>query len=193
MPQPLTFEELVSRKKPATVTVPVALDPDLAGELEDARRARDLAAVKAEARPNDSDAQARLWETEEAYDRLMARMEEEGVVVHFVLRAIGRATYDALQDAHPPTQEQRNKAKRLGLDASGALAWNPETFPAALVAASLVEPKLSEAEMQALWADDNWNQAELSELFAAAVKVSGTRRTVELGKDSTRIRRSAPS
>jgi len=102
--------------------------------------------------------------------------------VWMTFRGIGRARYDALQERHPPTAEQQLKTKQqLGTD--DKLAWNPDTFPPALIAACLVEPKLTEEEVQRLWISDEWNQAELATLITTALEVNSTRRTVELGKD----------
>jgi hypothetical protein len=185
----VTYDDLVSRKKPVTKTVTIVLDPVLADEYEDAKRERDVASARAGARPADSDVQARLWEAEETLARLEARLEEERALVRFTFRAIGRAAYDALASLHPPTPAQRAHGKATGQET----VVNEETFPPALVAASLVEPKLSPAEAQALWADDAWNSAELLALFAAAAGVNGTRRTVELGKGSRRTQPSAQS
>lgn len=187
---PLTFEDLVNRKKATTKTVPIALDPELAVELEEARQARDSAARAAAIRDKDTDAQAALWQAEERVAALEQRMRDEDAVAYFTLKSIGRAAYDALVDAHQPTGAQRAKAKSLGI---GELAWNHETFPPALVAACLVEPQLSEEEVASLWRDDSWNQAELQALLQAAIEVNGTRRTVELGKGSMKIPSSGPS
>jgi hypothetical protein len=185
--RPMTFDHLVSRKKPITKTVAIALDPDLAEELEEARRGRDTAAARAGARANDSEAQAQLWEAEERLAQVEARMVDEEAVAYFTFRSIGRALYDALVDEHQPTPAQRAKAKSLGM---GEIAWNPDTFPPALVAACLVTPPLTSDEMQALWRDDAWNQAELNAMLQAAVDVNGSRRTVELGKGSRKTQAS---
>lgn len=189
--RPVTYDYLASRKRPVTDTVGIVLDPDLAEELEEARQARDAAWARAQARQNDSDAQAALWEAEEKLAQVQQRMVDEEAVVQFTFRSIGRAAYDALVDANPATPAQRAKFKAQGI--TEGINWNEETFPPALVAACLVEPKLSEAEVQALWRDPNWNQAELSALVVAAIKVNGNRRTADLGKGSQRTRSSAPS
>ncbi len=184
------LDHLLSRKKAVTKTVAIALDPELAEELEEARRARDAAVSRANARSTDSEAQAQLWEAEELYAKAEQRLIDEDAIAHFTFRGIGRAAYDALVDAHQPTPAHRAKAKSLGM---GEIAWNPDTFPPALVAACLVEPKLTPDEMVALWGDDNWNQSELNAMLEAAITVNGTRRTIDLGKGSKVTQRSGRS
>jgi len=166
------------------------MDPELAELHGDAKRAQEIAANRAAARPNDTDAQAELWRAEQALEELENRLRDEDAIVEFTFRSIGRAAYDALANAHQPTALQRAQAKALGM---GEIMWNTETFPPALVAASLVEPKLSAEEVESIWRDDNWNQAELNALLQAAVEVNGTRRTVELGKGSSKTRSSGPN
>lgn len=182
MGRPLTFDHLVGKKKPLTKTVPVVLDPDLAEVYEEARRARDLANARVQVR-DDAEAHAQLLDADRALEEVRQRLEDEGAVAYFKFRGIGRAAYEALVDRHPPTAEQRSQAKSKGLDGQ---AWNPDTLPQALVAACLVEPKLSADEVDQLWASPNWNQAELAVLLTTAIEVNGTRRTVDMGKDSRR-------
>lgn len=168
----------------------IALDPDLAEEYSDAKRAQEIAANRATSRPNDTGVQVELFQAEEALAKLEERMRDEDAVASFTFRSVGRAAYDGLVDDHQPTAAQRAKAKSQGVSEIG---WNYETFPQALVALCLVEPKLSEDEVCALWQSSEWNQAELNVLLQAAVEVCGTRRTVELGKDWRTTRSSVPS
>lgn len=191
MPRPVTLDHLISQKKAVTETVEIVLDPALAEELESARKTRDVAAARASVRSTDSEAQAQMWEAEEIVARLERQVEEEEVAVYFTFRSIGRATFDALVAAHPAGPEQRAKYKRAGVTED--IPWNEDTFPPAIIAASLVEPKLTEEEVRALWLADNWNQAELSVLALAAIKVNGVRRTTDLGKGSRKTQPSAQS
>lgn len=196
--RPPTFDHLLSRKRPVTKTVIITLDPDLAEEHTAAKRHQEATAAKAANRPDDTEAHTELWEAEQRLADLEQRLADEDAVAFFTFRSIGRAAYDALVDEHQPTAAQRAEAKARGM---GTIAWNPDTFPPALVALCLEsvrlpgsEPeKLSEAQVRALWESDDWNQLELGELFTAAAEVNGTRRTVELGKDWPRTRSTGPS
>lgn len=179
MTRPVPLDRLLSKKKPLTKTVAVVLDPDLAEEFEDARRLRDTARMRVDRSPKDTEAAFALIESDQKLDELRGRLEAEDAVMMFRFRGIGRVGYEQLVDRHPPSAEQRTKAKSQGYE---ALAWNPETFPQALVAACLIEPELSFEQVCELWDSADWNQAELQVLLNAAVEVNGTRRTVELGK-----------
>lgn len=190
MSRPLTYDHLVGRKKPLTRSIPVVLDPGLAEEYNEIRSAAEVAAIRAQNRPDDTDAQFAHLEAEQALTAARARLDEAEAVVWFKFRGIGRHRYEALAEAHPPTELQRIKARAGGMRED--LPWNPETMPPALIAACLVEPQLTEEQAAALWNDPDWNQAELGHLFAAAIEVNGQRRTVELGKGSERTRSSGP-
>lgn len=191
MVPPLSFEELISKKKAVTTTVAIPLDPGLAEELHKAKEARDDAARTASIRDKDTDAQARLWQAEERVSQIEQKLRDDDAVAYFKLRSIGRAAFDALVTAHQPTSAQRAKAKSLGF--SGEMAWNHETFPPALVAACLVEPEMTEDQARLLWQSEAWNAAETQALFDAALEVNGTHRTVELGKEFVKTRSSGPS
>jgi hypothetical protein len=192
MPKPVTLDHLLSQKKATTETVEIVLDPELAEELAEARKTRDAAAARASVRTTDSEAPAQMWEAEETVARLERKVEEEEVAVYFTFRSIGRAAFDSLVAAHPAGAEQRARLKRFGVNAED-VPWDEESFPPAIIAASLVEPKLTEAEVRALWHADNWNQAELSALVIAAIKVNGVRRTADLGKGSRKTQPSGRS
>lgn len=180
MVRPATADHL-KKKRPATKTVEVVLDPTLAVELRDAERARDLAQVRLDARPGDHDLQSAVWAAGEAVDVLRARADEEDAVVAVRFRSIGRLAWDELIRDHPPTDEQVAEAKSAGL---GDLNFNSDTFPPAVVAASLDDPKMTAEEVAELWDSPDWNQAELELLFIAALEVNNSRHTLDLGKDS---------
>lgn len=185
--RPLTFDHLVGKKKPLTKTVPVVLDPDLAELHEEARRDRDVAHARVQVRGDDPEAAAQLLDADRRLEELRQQLEDADAIAYFTFRGIGRARYEALVDKHPPTLEQRTKAKATGM---GELAWNHDTFPPALVAACVTEPAMTEEQVAQLWASEDWNQAELVTLLNAAIEVNGSRRTVELGKGSRRPTRS---
>ncbi len=88
------------------------------------------------------------------------------VVLRF--RAVGHKRYKALLDAHPPTDEQKQDENHP--------PYNSETFPIALIAASCVEPRMTEEQVQEL--DDEWNTSELVPLWLAAIEVNTQRREV---------------
>lgn len=95
------------------------------------------------------------------------------------LLAIGGEAYDELEAKHPPDDGDTNS---LGMP----LRWNPRTFPPAIVAACLVEPVLSEAEVRTVFASPAWSKAELDRLFDAAYRLNNeTSGVVLAGKGSS--------
>lgn len=107
---------------------------------------------------------------------------EGSEVVEMRFRAIGNKRYDALIRAHPPVAQTKDQPE----DMSGA-PYNPQTFPVALVAASCVEPEMTEEQVTVL--RDTWNVAEYSQLWVAALTVNTSRRqVVEAGKGSSGTR-----
>jgi hypothetical protein len=82
----------------------------------------------------------------------------EGGTLH--IRALTRRQYRALLDAHPPAAGEE--------DAD----WNGDTFPPALIAATVVKPKFSEAQAQELW--DDWEPSEAGRVFLACYHINET-------------------
>lgn len=174
----LTYADIKKKKKPLFQRVPIALDGDKADEFNAARaRVDELEAQLAEL--NDKATRSALVDAKNKLEELRSEMEDNVVV--FVFRAIGRPAFEDLTAEHPPTKKQKDEAEKKGAEEP---AWNSETFPPALVAAALVEPKLTEEEVLEIWNSDNWNDAELMALFLAAFNVNQNRKVVDLGKDS---------
>ncbi|MFI6088459.1 hypothetical protein [Streptomyces sp. NPDC051218] len=124
-----------------------------------------------------------------AHSDATAKAEEEvenaqeffdNLSIELTFKALPRPILDGLIKRFPPTEAQ----------AEDGDAWNPETFPAALVAAAHIERDderntvegMSEVDAQGLL--DSWPVAESNALFAAAWQAQQIVRTstVELGK-----------
>ena len=177
MPRPQTFDHLRGRKKPNTKKVLVVLDPDLADEFNAARQRLDRAKIRYESRPDTPEYITEHDQAKAEFDALRERIDDE--LVEFSFRSIGPKQFEELLLAHQPTPEQRAEAKRKGDDPPN---WNPDTFPQALVAASLMSPKMTEAEVKELYNDPDWSGGETSQFFFAALDANSNRRTVDLGK-----------
>lgn len=76
-------------------------------------------------------------------------------------RAIPPKRYDRLVAEHPPSKADREKGS----------SWNPETFPAALVAAVSDVPRLSLEQAQEIADSEEWSGGEFATLFLEALKV----------------------
>lgn len=87
----------------------------------------------------------------------------------WAFRRLSARAYEALIRAHPPTAEQ----KAAGGQGMFAPTFNPDTFVPALVAAALVEPRLTAEQVAALWEDDEdalLSSGELVDLGSAAIQ-----------------------
>jgi len=187
--RPATADHLKSKKKRATKVIDVVLDPDVARAVHDAEWAVEQAEGRLRVAPDDEAAQAAVWAAKAELDTLRAQAAADEAVVTLKFRSVGHHAYDQLVRDHPPTAEQIAEVKAAGM---GDLNFNADTFPPALVAASLEEPKMTVAEVTELWDSPDWNQAELSAIFTAAVEVNSRRVTLDLGKDSSGTTPTAP-
>lgn len=177
MVRPATLDHLRASKKPVTDTVVIPLDSSLAEKYNAAKGEYEFARTRLQGKPDDVGLQNLYADAEEKFLALHEQMEDNAV--SFTFRSIGREPYEELIDQNQPTKEQRDKARKAG----GQLTYNPDTFPPKLLAASSLDPKLTEAEAKELWNDDRWNQAELMSLFLTAMSVNQNRRVIDLGKD----------
>ncbi len=172
MPRPTTYDHLKSSKKPNCKKIDICLDPEMADEFNELKQKLFVAKVRCESDSTPINRQD-LSDIQDQYDNLLAAIEDQ--VVTFKFNGVGRKRYEKLVMAHAPTKAQLEKE---GND----LAWNTDTFPVALVALSLAEPKLTQEEVQDLWDDDNWGTGETTELLQAAFEANANRPTVNLGK-----------
>ncbi|MFD3511936.1 hypothetical protein [Streptomyces sp. NPDC058657] len=117
-------------------------------------------------------AETELREAQEAFD---------AASLELTFKALPRPILDGLIKRFPPTEEQ----------AEDGDTWNPETFPAALVAAAHIERDETGQAVEGFTEDDaqdlldSWSVSESNALFAAAWQAQQITRasTAELGKD----------
>jgi hypothetical protein len=96
--------------------------------------------------------------------------------VEVIFRSIGRPKFEKLKREHPPTEAQKAEFKtEYGVDAE----YNPDTFSAALIAASCVQPEMTPQQVQSLADDHDWNAGEIQHLFQLALQVNTQRRAVD--------------
>jgi len=176
---PLDFAELQKRKRPATATRDIALDPAAVDAYNEALAARDeaVAHVTTSEGVGVAEARRRLAEATDALVATETALRDS--LATFRFQALGADEYESLVDLHPPTPEQTATARREG---NLLPKWNVDTFPQALVAACCVEPALDEAEVSQLWKSPDWNQSERLELFYGALEANSSRRVPDLGK-----------
>jgi hypothetical protein len=184
-------KKLATKWKPLERRVPVVLEDDCLDELDAARAALTTAQIDAD---QARDRMFRLARTPEmgpeellALDNLIAERVKAQIQPHldavaaaertvldhtriYTLRSLGRRGYRELLEQHPPREEDHAAARaETGLEQAQS-QWNDETFPRALVAASCADPQLTDDDLTEMF--DNWNDAQLIELVAAAVAVN---------------------
>lgn len=195
--RPETFDHLKSKKKPLRREVIIPGEDAPVEEYEKAVRALERAEVRNEA--------------EEVVDACAARvasaidaLREASAV--FVMQSIGRKALRELIEAHPPSDAQMKEWEKEAFiiptnddiaeaakndkplpkpirkqDAPPEPAWNFETYPRALMAASCIDPVMTEDQVQEL--DDEWNAEETLELWMAALEVNSSKRSANWGKE----------
>lgn len=85
----------------------------------------------------------------------------EPVEVSIWFEAIAAAHYDKLVAKCPPKQEDKKQG----------LQYNVDSFAPKIIAATCVQPSMSEDEAKELWESDNWNRGERMQLFMGAIEV----------------------
>jgi hypothetical protein len=182
--RPPTYDHLKSHKKPNTTQIRIALNSDVQEAFEESVGKLEMARMMTENLPEGpakNRAAVDLVDAQAAFEKAKADVVKNSVIFKF--RSIGRTKYDKLINEHPPTPSQKEEFDQIKDDPTDQLAWNPETFSVALVAASLVEPEFTEAEVKDLWEDENWSQNDLGVLFQTALSANTARSVVDLGKD----------
>lgn len=169
MARSATFDDLL-KKAQREKTITVYLDDDLARRVEELEQRERILSV------NDPDSELPAVRDDLAQARL--ELAEHAVEMRF--RGISKMQMDRLIRRYPATDDQRKEWRRNGLD--GSPPYDFDKYRPALVAATLVEPHLSEDEVLELW--DSWNSGDTSLLFDAAADVCLFRRDVDIPKDS---------
>lgn len=180
------LDRLRSKKKPFTQRVSICCDVELAERFDEVRAERDEIRGNVERygfleRPVPEDVARKLEDVEAEFDALEAEVVESNET--FVFRGIRRDALDSLLDEHRPTKDNIDVNVKKGLPAP---EWNPDTFPPALCAATCIShPDLTIDDWKVLWHDsEEWNSAELQQMFACAYNANSNMRVVDMGKGS---------
>lgn len=157
----------IKGKKAITRRVLVPLDDDQAKVLGDLAEAVGRARLVGDA--------SAISKAEDLQRLGQDKLIEEGALA-FTFRGIGRKPYEQLRLNNEPTDDQRAKA----LAESQPIQWNPDTFPAALCAASAVD--CGDVDWLAdVFESEEWGPGELAALFSAALEANSDRRVAQLG------------
>ena len=163
------MERLRRRSLPERV-LQICDDAALRAEYDEARRAADRARLLAETDPGNDVLAERAAQAAGRREAATEALREASTYLTF--RALPRPVLEELLNAHPPTDEQ----------VADGSAFNPDTFPAALVAASSADG-MTDPEARELL--DAWSAPDANALWQAAWEVQQEFRThrADLGKD----------
>lgn len=162
------MERLRRRSLPERV-LQICDDAALRAEYDEAKRAADRARLLAESDAENGVFAERARLAAERCEAASDALNRESVYLTF--RALPRPVLEELLHAHPPTDDQ----------AADGAAFSPDTFPAALIAASSTDG-MSEAEARELL--DTWSAPDANALWEAAweVQQEGRADRADLGK-----------
>lgn len=152
------FEQILAGVRPKTVTVRVCLRGDLLAQHEALER--ELAQARRD------DAVESRHDLAPGVARRLQELEAEldAAAVEFTFRAIGQKAWTDLLVQHKPNEEHRE----VGYE------FNPTTFPQVAMAAAAVEPMMTEAQAQQLFAAVNFGQWQQLWRGCLAVNVEGS-------------------
>ncbi len=143
-----SIEDILKQATPREKTVKICIRGDLAGEVE--RLQDELSRVSEDWEPADL---ADVHPGRVIAEQLKAaHVQAREAEVPFTLRYIGDKAYSDLMAAHPSDSDQE--------------AFHSVTFPRALVAASCVQPVMTEGQVIELF--EKINEGEIKKLFDAA-------------------------
>lgn len=173
--RPATYDHLV-KKKPAQVVQYVPLNDDAVDEYEAAQQ--ELQTARLLGNPERTD--AALERVREATETL----RDPSNSIRIVHRALGRSAYRALLAEHPPKPEDVARAKDAGEDPP---EWDTEGLAPALIAATVIEPKMTVEQVRALPVSEGeespdglpglgWNDSEFAVLFNTSLTVNNRSR-----------------
>lgn len=170
MPRPVpTFDHLKSTKKPITVRDYFGVPEEMLATFETAKRMLDAAIFSGD--------ELRIRKAKENADAARQVVRENGIEV--VMKSCGRDAWEKLKEDHPPKPEQLAEVKKQSPDAT--LDYDYKTFPVPAIAASVVQPEMTLAQVQEIWDDPNWNEAECARLFQMALQANTRHLTADLG------------
>lgn len=140
----MDIDDVLARARPARRTVAICLDGSIAGRLE-VLQEQWRAASGFDAEHNVNPTAPRIS------DEIAAlAVEADRATVSFTIEALGATAWRRLVAEHPPPADDLDGWR-----------WDMETFPPAAVAASCIDPKMSEDQAVALaerLSDGQWNK-----------------------------------
>ena len=146
----MDIREIRKRRKAPTRSVSICIDPDLVAR-RDQLKARLERQRLVDERTNARDLAPAIQRELEEVDEAIRE-----ATVTFTFRALPRAEWRRLVEAHPPSEE----------DAEDGLDFDPDSIVAPLLAAAAVDPEMDLSDAEAIM--DEWSEGEVTALFTAA-------------------------
>lgn len=158
-----TFDEISSRRTPATRTVRVPVDGELIA------RVAELEQEIAQAARDDQREMREPLEPKLKRELLALTDKVEKAAVPFTFQALGRRAYIELMAQHRGEDPEKR--------------WDEDTFAPALIAACCVDPPMTLEQAIELW--DTWEAPVAYVLFEAAFSVNERPQKVPFGSSGT--------
>ncbi len=152
----MSIRDIINEIKPAMSQASICLRGDLLVQYDDLTAQLEQYDGWEPESLSDADPRRPLREALKAL-----RDEMQAATVKFTFKTIGDKAASDLLSKHPSPKDEEGNEK---------YAWNPQTYPAALVAACAVDPSMSEAEAGELF--DQLNLAQRNDLFGAALRAN---------------------
>lgn len=175
-----TINQILTEKKVQTVKFDLLLDPRLAEDralLKSAlgRLEMQLGAAKRTGNlEGHKETETAITETEKQIKQLDTKIRKQTETFEF--RALGRKVIQTILKTHRPTGNQikefQEGLKEQGLSQNEPLAWNNDTFPPALIAASCASHEMSYEDALQLWNNENFNLGELGTMWQTAWSIN---------------------
>jgi hypothetical protein len=169
-----TWDVARKRKKRNRDSVTIALDPDVGKAWLEAQSDINRWELVLTQNGDDADALQSRDEAQQRLDGMRDLLEENSIT--FVFESLPRHEYEKLVQANPPKADQIKDARKTGaLRKNQTLPFDIETFPPALIAASVVEPvDMTESAVQELWNGSDWGQSELNQIYECAMRANNS-------------------
>ena len=164
--------DIIKKKRGVTKLVTIQLDGEVASEIT-ILNSRYAAAIVYDRDHNENETAPKV---QDEIDELIEASKDTEVVFKF--KSIGAPAYDEL--LNQPENQPSEELKKEGAD------FNPDHFPAALIAASCVDPEMTLKDALQIHLDPTWNGAELQKLFFGALEVNTELADIPLSKAVTK-------
>lgn len=173
-----TLRAAMDRKVPNQIDHALVVDYTKADAVLVAKKRHNAAVMMADREGSEFE------QSEEARERVavaaaaLAVAEEELAEATLVVwfKALGGQEMEDLMAEHLPTKEQQEELRRQllfqGLPTTERLQYNSETFPPAIIAASAVDPVISDEEAEEFWTSRNISRGERAKMLKAAYGVN---------------------